>query len=95
LLAVVVKLVDQCFLGVDKLVEDLHEWRELGGARLMDLLKDLVVPETFLVPIDDLVIPVADAGIAVLEEPVGVVAQLLAGLHGHPPEVESVSSGWP
>jgi hypothetical protein len=32
-----------------------------------------------------------NAGVAVLEELVGVVAQPLAGLHGHPPEVEGVS----
>jgi hypothetical protein len=29
LLAVVVKLVDQGFLCVDQLVDDLHEWRDL------------------------------------------------------------------
>jgi hypothetical protein len=38
------------------------------------LLKDLAVPETFLVAIDDLVVPDADAGVTVLEEPVGVVS---------------------
>jgi hypothetical protein len=43
----------------------------------MDLVKDLAVPETFLVAVDDLVVPDADAGVAVLEEPVGVVAQPL------------------
>jgi hypothetical protein len=32
------------------------EQRNLGGARLVDLLKDLAVPEAFLVVVDDLVI---------------------------------------
>jgi hypothetical protein len=68
-----VKLVDQCFLGVDDLVDDLHEWRDLHGARLVDLLKDLVVAETFLIAVDDLVVPDTDTSVAVLEEPVGVV----------------------
>jgi hypothetical protein len=57
----------------------------------MNLLEDLAVPETFLVAIDNLVVPNTDASVAVLEEPVGVVAQPLTGLHGHPPEVEGVS----
>jgi hypothetical protein len=57
----------------------------------MDLLKDLAEPEAFLVAVDDLVVPNTNASVAVLEEPVGVVAQPLAGLHGHPPEVEGVS----
>jgi hypothetical protein len=39
----------------------------------VDLLKDLAVPETFLVAVDDLVIFDADASVAVLEELVGVV----------------------
>jgi sulfur carrier protein ThiS len=39
----------------------------------VNLLKDLAVPETFLVAVDDLVIPNADASVTVLEEPVGVV----------------------
>jgi hypothetical protein len=56
----------------------------------VDLLKDLAVPETFLVAIDDLVILNADIGVAVLEEPVGVVPQPLTGLHSHPPEVEGI-----
>jgi hypothetical protein len=43
------------------------------GAGLVDLLKDLAVFETFLVAVDDLVIPNADTGVAALEEPVGVV----------------------
>jgi hypothetical protein len=73
LLAVVVKLLDQGFLGVDELVDDLHKWRDLRGARLVDLLKDLAVPETFLLAVDDLVVPNADTGVTVLEEPVGVV----------------------
>jgi hypothetical protein len=68
-----VKLVDQCFLGVDELVDVLHEWRDLRGARLVDLLKDLAVPDTFLIAIDDLVISDTDAGVAVLEKTVGVV----------------------
>jgi sulfur carrier protein ThiS len=37
-----------------------------GGAGLVDLLKDLVIPETFLVAVDDLVVPDAEAGVAVL-----------------------------
>jgi hypothetical protein len=53
LLAVVVKLVDQGFLGVDQLVDDLHEWRNLRGTGLVDLLKDLAVPETFLIAVVD------------------------------------------
>jgi hypothetical protein len=44
-----VKLVDQSFLCVDQLVDDLHEWRDLRGAGLMNLLKDLTVPEAILV----------------------------------------------
>jgi sulfur carrier protein ThiS len=39
----------------------------------VDLLKDLAVPKTFLVAVDDLVVPNADAGITVLEEPIGVL----------------------
>jgi hypothetical protein len=39
----------------------------------MDLLKDLAVPETFLVAFDDLVVPDVDAGVTVLEELVDVV----------------------
>jgi hypothetical protein len=39
----------------------------------VDLLKDLAVPDTFLIAIDDLVIPDTDAGVAVLEKTVGVV----------------------
>jgi hypothetical protein len=39
----------------------------------VDLLKDLAVPETFLVTVNDLVVLDADASVAVLEEPVGVV----------------------
>jgi sulfur carrier protein ThiS len=74
LLAVVVKLVDQGFLCVDQLVDNLHERRDCCGARLVDLLKDLAVPETFLVAVDDLVVPNSNAGVAVLEEPVGVVS---------------------
>jgi hypothetical protein len=65
LLAVVVKLVDQSFLCVDQLVDDLHEQRDLRGAGLVNLLKDLAVPETFLIAVNDLVIPNADAGVAV------------------------------
>jgi hypothetical protein len=55
------------------------------------ILSDLVVPETFLVAVDDMVVPYTDASVAVLEEPIGVVPQPLARLHGHPPEVEGVS----
>jgi hypothetical protein len=39
----------------------------------MNLLKDLTVPEAILVAVDDLVVPNVDTGVAVLEEPVGVV----------------------
>jgi hypothetical protein len=56
------------------------------------MLPNLAVPETFLVAVDNLVVPDTDAGVAVLKELVGVVAQLLTGLHGHPPEVEGISS---
>jgi hypothetical protein len=70
-------LVDQCLVGVDELVHDLHERRDCGGA--------------FPVTVDDLVIPNANAGVAVLEELVGVVTKPLACLHGHPLEVEGVS----
>jgi hypothetical protein len=73
LLVVVVKLVDQGLLCVDQLVDDLHKWRDLRGARLVDLLKDLAVHEAFLVAVDDLVVPNTDAGVRVLEESVGVV----------------------
>jgi hypothetical protein len=57
----------------------------------MDLLEDLAVPDAFLLAVHDLVIPDANASVAVLREPVGVVAKPLAYLHGHPPEVEGVS----
>jgi hypothetical protein len=57
----------------------------------MDLLKDLAILNTFLVVVHDLVVADTNAGVAVLEEPVGVVAKALAGLHGHPPEVEVIS----
>jgi hypothetical protein len=36
----------------------------------VNLLEDLAVPETFLVSIDDLVVPDTDTDVAVLEEPV-------------------------
>jgi hypothetical protein len=62
-----------------------------GGVRLMDLLKDLAVSKALLVAIDDLVVPDANAGVAVLKEPVGVVTKPLASLHGYPPEVEGIS----
>jgi hypothetical protein len=39
----------------------------------VDLLEDLAVPETFLVVVEDLVVPNADTGVTVLEESVGVV----------------------
>jgi hypothetical protein len=86
-----VKLVDQGFFRVEPLVDDLHEWRGRRGAERMDLLKDLAVPETFLLVVDDLVTPNADTGVVVLEEPIGVVPQPLAGFHGHPPKVEGVA----
>jgi sulfur carrier protein ThiS len=68
-----VKLVDQGFLCVDQLVDDLYEWSDIRGTRLVDLLKDLAVPETFLVAVDGMVIPNVDASVTVLEELVGVV----------------------
>jgi hypothetical protein len=74
LLVVMVKLVDQGLLGVDELVDDLHKWRDLRGARLVDLLKHLAVPEASIVAVDDLVDPSTDARVAVLEEPVGIVS---------------------
>jgi sulfur carrier protein ThiS len=39
----------------------------------MDLLKDLAVPEVFLVAVNDLIVPDTNTGVAILEEPVGVV----------------------
>jgi hypothetical protein len=57
----------------------------------VDLLKDHRVPKAFLVAINNLVVSDANTGVAVLKEPVGVVAKSLTGLHGHPPEVEVVS----
>jgi hypothetical protein len=45
----------------------------------VDLLKDLAVPEAFLVAVDDLVVSDANASVAVLEETVDVVAKPLAG----------------
>jgi hypothetical protein len=80
LLAIMVKLVDQGLLRVDQLVDDLHERHDRHSVGLVNLLEDLVVPETFLVAVDDLVVPDADTGVAVLEELVGVVPQPLAGL---------------
>jgi hypothetical protein len=101
LLAIIAKLVDQGLLHVDQLVDDLHERRDRCGAGLVNLLEDLVVPETFLVAVDDLVVPDADTGVAVLEEPVGVVPQPRTGWcsptaalqdsWSHPPEVEGVA----
>jgi hypothetical protein len=45
----------------------------------VDLLKDLAVPKTFLVAVDDLVVPNTDTGVAVLEEPVGVIPRRSPG----------------
>jgi hypothetical protein len=70
----VLKLVDQGLFCVDHLVDDLHEWCDHRGAGLVNLLKDLADLETFLVAIDDLVVSNANTGVAVLEEPVGVVS---------------------
>jgi hypothetical protein len=56
----------------------------------VDLLKDLAIPDTFLVAVDNLVVSDTGAGVAILEELVGVVAEPLIGLHGDPPEVEGV-----
>jgi hypothetical protein len=55
--------------AVGRWADDFHERRDLHGVRLVNLLKDLVVPETFLVAVDHLVIPNTNAGVAVLEEP--------------------------
>jgi hypothetical protein len=90
-LASEVELVDKCLVGVDEFVHDLQECRNCGGARLVNLLKDLVIIDALLVIIDDLVIPDTDADVVVLEELVGVDMKPLIGLHGHPPEVEGVS----
>jgi hypothetical protein len=57
----------------------------------VDLLEDLAVLDAFLVDVHDLVVPDTGVGVVVLEELVGVVSKPLAGLHGHPPEVEGVS----
>jgi hypothetical protein len=73
LLAVVVKLVDQGLLCVDKLVDDLRELRDRRGAGLMNLFENLAVSKTFIFVVDNLVVSNADTGLAVLEEPVGVV----------------------
>jgi hypothetical protein len=73
LLAVVVKLVDQGLLCVDKLVDDLRELRDRRGAGLMNLFENLAVSKTFIFAVDNLVVSNADTGLAVLEEPVGVV----------------------
>jgi hypothetical protein len=66
---VVVKLVEKGLLRVDQLVDDLHLRCDCRGTGLVDLRKDLAVPETFLVAVDDLVVPKADTGVVVLEEP--------------------------
>jgi hypothetical protein len=71
-------------------VHDLHECRNCGGTRLVDLLEDHAVSNTLLVAFDDLVVSNANTGVAVLEEPVGVVVELLVGLHGDPPKVEGI-----
>jgi hypothetical protein len=39
----------------------------------VDLLKDLAIPEAFLIVVDNMVVPNTDASVAVLEELVGVV----------------------
>jgi hypothetical protein len=57
----------------------------------VDLLKHIVISDALLVAFDDLVIPDTNASVAVLKEPVGVVTELLIGLHGDPPEVEGVT----
>jgi hypothetical protein len=62
-----VKLVDQGLLSVNELADDIHKWRNLRGARLVDHLKDLTDPDAFLVAVVDLVVPIADVGVAVLE----------------------------
>jgi hypothetical protein len=56
----------------------------------VDLLKDFAILDTFLVALDELVISDAYAGVAVLEELVGVAMEPLVGLHDDPPEVEGV-----
>jgi hypothetical protein len=45
----------------------------------VDLLKDLAFSDALLVAVIDLVIRDANTGVAVLEEPVGVVAKPLVG----------------
>jgi hypothetical protein len=37
-----------------------------------------------------MVVPNTDTIVAVLKESIGVVAQPLTGLHGHPPKVEGI-----
>jgi hypothetical protein len=56
----------------------------------LDLLKDLAISDALLVAVNNLVVSDADTSVAVLEEPVGVVAKPLVGLHGDPPEVEAI-----
>jgi hypothetical protein len=57
----------------------------------MDLLKDLAIVGALFVTVDDLVVPDTNTSVAVLKEPVRLVAKPLVGLHGHPHEVEGVS----
>jgi hypothetical protein len=64
--------------------------RNGGGPGLVDLLEDLAVPNAFLVAFNDLIISDAYTGVAVLEEPVCVVAEPFIGLHGDSAEVEGV-----
>jgi hypothetical protein len=60
-----VKLVDQGFFRINQLIDDLHEQCDCCSTALMDLLKDLAVPETLLVAINDLVVLSTDADVAV------------------------------
>jgi hypothetical protein len=56
----------------------------------VNLLEDLAVFDALLVALDDLVVSDANVCVAVLVEPVGVVAEPLLGLHDDPPEVEGI-----
>ena len=82
------KLVHKRVLRVDQLVDDLHEGGNRSSTGLVDLFEDLGVLDAFLEALDDLIIPDADAGVSVREEPVGVAVKLLVGPHGDTAEIE-------
>jgi hypothetical protein len=84
-------LVDHRLIGVDELVDDPHEGRDGGGSILVNLFKDLAIPNALIVPLDDLVVFDTSAGFPVLEEPVGVIMEPHIGLHDNSPEVGGIS----